>query len=67
MSFFWTEQEESFHFEHVLSRTRSLEGIIISKPRSRITVMVAPTNEELPTVRDSYELVRNEPAAEGVG
>jgi len=31
---------------------------IISKPRSKITVMVVPTNEELLIARDSYELVK---------
>lgn len=39
------------------------EEVIISKPRSRITVMVVPTNEELLIARDSYELVRRELAA----
>jgi acetate kinase len=31
--------------------------IIISKPRSKVTVMVVPTNEELMIAKDSYELV----------
>lgn len=31
---------------------------IISKPRSKVTVMVVPTNEELLIARDSYELVK---------
>jgi acetate kinase len=43
------------------------EEVIISKPRSRITVMVVPTNEEVLIARDSYELVRNEPEAVSVG
>ncbi len=33
--------------------------IIISKPRSKVTVMVVPTNEELLIARDSYELIKN--------
>jgi acetate kinase len=32
---------------------------IISKPRSKVTVLVIPTNEELLIARDSYELVNN--------
>jgi acetate kinase len=32
---------------------------IISKPRSKVTVMVIPTNEELLIARDSYELIKN--------
>ncbi|HYH02688.1 MAG TPA: acetate kinase [Bacillota bacterium] len=32
---------------------------IITKPRSKVTVMVVPTNEELLIARDSYELVKN--------
>ncbi len=31
---------------------------IISKPRSKVTVMVVPTNEELLIARDSYELIK---------
>jgi acetate kinase len=31
---------------------------VISKPRSRITVMVVPTNEELLIARDSYALIK---------
>jgi len=31
---------------------------LISKPRSRVTVMVVPTDEELLIAKDSYELVR---------
>jgi acetate kinase len=31
--------------------------IIISKPRSKVTVMVVPTNEELMIAKDSYQLV----------
>lgn len=34
------------------------EEAIISKPRSKVTVMVVPTNEELLIARDSYELVK---------
>jgi acetate kinase len=33
---------------------------IISKSRSKVTVMVIPTNEELLIARDSYELVKNQ-------
>jgi len=40
---------------------------IISKPRSKITVMVVPTNEELLIARDAYELVRVEATAVGMG
>lgn len=49
-------------------KNEGLQGkeAIISKPRSKITVMVVPTNEELLIARDAYELVRNEPAAETV-
>lgn len=32
---------------------------IITKPRSKVTVMVVPTNEELLIARDSYELIKN--------
>jgi acetate kinase len=32
--------------------------VIISKPRSKVTVMVVPTNEELLIARDSYDLVK---------
>ncbi len=31
---------------------------ILSKPRSKVTVMLVPTNEELLIARDAYELVR---------
>ncbi len=31
--------------------------IIISKPRSKVTVMVVPTNEELMIAKDAYELI----------
>ncbi len=31
---------------------------IISKPRSKVTVMIVPTNEELMIAKDSYELVK---------
>ncbi|MGE5583662.1 MAG: acetate/propionate family kinase [Bacillota bacterium] len=42
-------------------KNENLRGkeIVISKPRSRVTVMVVPTNEELLIARDSYELVRD--------
>jgi acetate kinase len=33
--------------------------IIISKPRSKVTVMVVPTNEELMIAKDVYELVHD--------
>jgi acetate kinase len=33
--------------------------IIISKPRSKVTVMVVPTNEELMIAKDAYELVHD--------
>jgi acetate kinase len=54
-------------FDHKKNDNSRGEEIIISKPRSRITVMVVPTNEELLIARDSYELVRNELAAVNVG
>jgi acetate kinase len=44
--------------------TRKNDGLrgkecIISKARSKVTVLVVPTNEELLIARDSYELVKN--------
>ncbi len=43
-----------------LKKNDGLRGkeAIISKPRSKVKVMVVPTNEELLIARDSYELVK---------
>lgn len=41
-----------------LNAIRSKEPRIISKPGSKVTVMVVPTNEELLIARDTYNLVK---------
>ncbi|MFC6332239.1 acetate/propionate family kinase [Paenibacillus septentrionalis] len=52
LTFFGIEIDEE------LNKVRSKEPRVISKPGSKVTVMVVPTNEELLIARDTYNLVR---------
>lgn len=48
------------HFNFKKNEGLRCKEAIISKPRSKVTVMVVPTNEELLIAKDSYELIRNQ-------
>ncbi|WP_270171504.1 acetate kinase [Paenibacillus sp. SYP-B4298] len=59
LTFFGLELDEE------LNKQRSREARVISKPGSRIQVLVVPTNEELLIARDTYELVREAEKVQG--
>jgi acetate kinase len=44
-------------FDHKKNDGSCGKEVIVSKPRSRVTVMVIPTNEELLIAKDAYRLV----------
>ncbi|HEX7712922.1 MAG TPA: acetate kinase [Bacillota bacterium] len=54
------EKLTHFGVEFDFKKNENLRGkeTIISKPRSKVTVMVVPTNEELLIARDAYALVK---------